>query len=401
MTRLLTVTLFCLWSVAAFAQLPNQHGQVWKEYDIQAVTIPPPNIKSFDIKTLELPMPVPSIMEIVKRETGEAAWSGPGFGLIGTDGQRLFVYHTPAVQQKVAETIGRFQRQETKNVRFVMDTNFFTAIDTPYEHMGYSFSMGYSGDGDVGKAEGQKNADVASEPSNGVHPVFRYMHPILDSNGLRVCKQPGVNAYWVAKEDIPKFWDAQNKVIQESMRDRFLQCPQLVMYNGQLTAILDTASKPFVTDWVFDSAKNEFQPTITAIREGQTISSFSLLSWDGRTVSSDFHVEFSAISGPVKMDGGRGQGIPLMNRIMFSEKGLIFPADGMLVVHVSGPCQYVETRIEAGVPVLNKIPYLNRLYSNTVIGRDVRAVHGFLTVRMLAPNEVPQTAVVVPAAIRR
>jgi len=283
-------------------------------------------------------------------------------------------------------------------VRFVMDTCFYTLPDGIFERMGFDFSVGFRNDNGFHKLDSRNPEVVTFEPTDYINPMFKYMRPILDSNGQPVCRQPGVNAYWVAKEDIPKFEDALNGTFRSSA-ESILHCPQLVTNNGQLTALLDTTSKPLVTNSVFDPAKSEFLPTVREFREGQTISSFSLLSWDGRTVSSDFYIEFATIGGSDKM-ADILQGVPNMNSIMFSEKGLVYPADGMLVVHIVGPTRYREGRIEAGVPIFNKIPYLQRVFINKAIARDVLTAQGILTIRMLAPNEEPRTAV-VPRTIQR
>lgn len=409
MLRLFVAATFCVIAVSTcvFAQLPNQQGQVWREYDLSTVAVPPPAIKVFSAATpADLPMQAPSIIEIVKRETGEAAWSGPGFGLIGTNGQKLFVYNSPVIQQRVAETIGRFQRPETKNVRFVMESKFLTLSDSFFERWGVEYNLTHLNnlpkvEVATDKAESQADAIFVDART----PVIKYLHPILGSDGKPACKQPGVSAYWVAKDDIPKVWEIWNRIIsgaEGDTRSNLLQGPQVETLNGQLGAILDTVSKPFTTDMVpvASQSENEFRPVQTVFKEGSSLAAFSLLSWDGRTVCSDVHAEFSQVrglSGSPVVDNRKKNGtwveVPNVERTMLSEKGLVWPADGMLVVFMGGMRRLSEGRVETGSPLFNKIPFLNRkLTSNTAIWRDVQTINGILTIKMIPPTEPPQTA---------
>jgi hypothetical protein len=139
-------------------------------------------------------------------------------------------------------------------------------------------------------------------------------------------------------------------------------------------------------------------------KDRSTFSSFSLLSWDGRTVSSDVYAELTRMA--ILTDNmGTNNEIKDPERKIISEKGLVWSADGMLLLFFKGVRvgTLTESRVEAGVPMLNKVPYVQRLFSNTAIGREIQeqTMYGILTIRMLAPNEEPQTAVVIPEVIRR
>ena len=122
--------LLCVFAVSlhAFAQLPNQNGQIWREY---LVTVPPGDAKIYngqnvETKTMTEDATPLSIVEYIRRETGESAWIGNNFGLISYDGQKLYVYHSPAMQQQVAEIVARFMRPETRNVLFATQLQFYS-----------------------------------------------------------------------------------------------------------------------------------------------------------------------------------------------------------------------------------------------------------------------------------
>lgn len=54
--------------------------------------------------------------------------------------------------------------------------------------------------------------------------------------------------------------------------------------------------------------------------------------------------------------------------------------------------QSVEERVETKVPVLSEIPYLNRLFRTTGIGKTQQDIYQIITVRILKPGEMPQPA---------
>ncbi|MEQ8835297.1 MAG: hypothetical protein RID07_00670 [Lacipirellulaceae bacterium] len=78
--------------------LPNDQGQVWREYDITPYTMRVENSKH----------PEQQIVDWILRETGYEAWHSNPVGLLSADRQRLKVYHTPQMQATVADIVDRF-----------------------------------------------------------------------------------------------------------------------------------------------------------------------------------------------------------------------------------------------------------------------------------------------------
>lgn len=362
--------ILCLFasSLNAFAQLPNQRGQVWGEYHVVV-----PNTHAL---VGELPTPL-SIVEYIRRETGgEAAWTGENFGLISGDGRKLFVYHSPAMQQRIAEIVARFMRPETREILFATEHQYYTLSN----HL-----AGAKGITDVRQL------------------MYQYLHPLLTPDGDRsVCKTPGVSAYWVAKEDIPKVLEKLPNASALATLDKgssVLQCPKVMAYNGQTAGIRDVTTLPFVTDVAPVRAEGQtgYQPILRMFEQGQTTQTMSLLSWDRRTVTTDVSMVFSKIKETDIVNVGTSEfpisfQVPRTQIIEVSEHGLVWPSEGMLVVCVGGLEREREFQVEAGVPVLNKIPYANRLFSNTAVVQETRSVHCVLTVRMADELSQPQQA---------
>ena len=78
--------------------LPNDHGQVWREYDISPYTG----------RFKDAKQPEQAIIDWVLRETGTEAWFTQPLGVLNADRSTLRVYHTPEMQERVRDLVERF-----------------------------------------------------------------------------------------------------------------------------------------------------------------------------------------------------------------------------------------------------------------------------------------------------
>ena len=78
--------------------LPNDHGQVWREYDITPYTL----------RGQTNGHPEQAIVDWILRETGYEAWHAQPVSLLSADRRTLRVYHTPQMQKTVADIVDRF-----------------------------------------------------------------------------------------------------------------------------------------------------------------------------------------------------------------------------------------------------------------------------------------------------
>jgi hypothetical protein len=88
--------------------LPNDYGQVWREYDITPYTM---RVESSQ-------HPEQAIVDWILRETGYEAWHSTPVGLLSADRKVLRVYHTPQMQATVADIVDRFVSTKAQNHGF-------------------------------------------------------------------------------------------------------------------------------------------------------------------------------------------------------------------------------------------------------------------------------------------
>jgi len=90
--------------------LPNDHGEIWREYDIS----------SYTLRVQSTAHPEQLIIDWILRETGYEAWHSTPVGLLSADNRTLRVYHTPQMQAVVADIVDRFVNRAAENHGFGM-----------------------------------------------------------------------------------------------------------------------------------------------------------------------------------------------------------------------------------------------------------------------------------------
>jgi hypothetical protein len=78
--------------------LPNEHGQVWREYDISPYTL----------RVRDVTKPEQAVIDWVLRETGTEVWFGEPLGILNANSTTLRVYHTPEMHERVRGIVERF-----------------------------------------------------------------------------------------------------------------------------------------------------------------------------------------------------------------------------------------------------------------------------------------------------
>lgn len=91
-------------------RLPNDAGQVWREYDIRPYTQ----------RLAADPKPQQRIVEWILRETGNESWHGEAVGVLNATRDVLTVYHTPAMQAIVTDIVDRFVNGRAAEQAFSM-----------------------------------------------------------------------------------------------------------------------------------------------------------------------------------------------------------------------------------------------------------------------------------------
>lgn len=90
--------------------LPQDAGQVWREYDIRPYTL----------RNTTTAHPEQAIVDWILRETGYETWHSDPVGLLSANRETLKVYHTPEMQAIVADIVDRFVSSSASQYAFTL-----------------------------------------------------------------------------------------------------------------------------------------------------------------------------------------------------------------------------------------------------------------------------------------
>ncbi|MGQ9575911.1 MAG: hypothetical protein ACUVUC_11380 [Thermoguttaceae bacterium] len=228
----------------------------------------------------------------------------------------------------------------------------------------------------------------------------------------------GVETGFAILSDIEAFFFIN--AAQGDRRSNVLQAPKVTLFNGQMAFVSDTSQSPFVISVIpvvadFASAQ---QPVIVILSEGTFLSVQAVVSNDKRFVRLTLVPFFSQI-GKVETFTFQGtettiedtstegvQDVPNDNTKKKNQREVrregttvqlptfsfvtvsttVSVPDGGTVL-MGGIKRLSEGRNEFGVPILNKIPYLNRLFKNVGIGRETQSLMMMVTPRIIITEE--------------
>ena len=213
--------------------------------------------------------------------------------------------------------------------------------------------------------------------------------------------------------DIEAFFLIQ--AAQGDTRTNIMQAPKVTLFNGQQAFVSDTSQTPFVTSIipVVGDFAAAHQPVIVVLSEGTSLSVQAVVSPDRRFVrltvvpffSRIGDVETFTFEGSTTTNSGTGatdpDADPNRDNVSSTTTGTtvqlptfsfvtvtttVSVPDGGTVL-LGGIKRLSEGRSERGVPILSKLPYINRLFRNVGIGRDSQTLMMMVTPRIIIQEE--------------
>ncbi|MFM9956927.1 MAG: hypothetical protein ACKVZJ_02535 [Phycisphaerales bacterium] len=196
---------------------------------------------------------------------------------------------------------------------------------------------------------------------------------------------------------------------QADRRSVALTAPRLTMTNGRTANIYVANQVAFVSDLtpVVGTSAVAFDPTLSTISEGFTLLVRGVVSADRRYVTTDIQARISQLQRPfrsvrissVAAGGGDGAGAPITSdsavelptaTVTSVSTGVTIPDQGTLLL--GGQRVGSEVEVETGVPVLSKIPIINRFFTNRIETREDQTLVVLLKPTILIQKEEEETA---------
>jgi len=308
---------------------------------------------------------------------------------------------------------------------------------------GRSQTIGLDNSGNPGVALGPQNQQVIDPNQPGANTLQNtrnfFSIPFRQNSfgSATVPQLPGLpdpatsaaNFGFAILSDIEAFFLIQ--AAQGNTRSNVMQAPKVTLFNGQQAFVSDTRQRPFVTAVVpvvgdFSAAQ---QPVITVLNEGTAVNVQAVVSNDRRFVrltlvpffsqignvqefqfegsrsttskstdeKSGADVELPVVDGLTGLTSGQaasrelatqsnGTTIQLPEFLFTTVTTTVSVPDGGTVL-LGGIKRLREGRNEFGVPILSKIPYINRLFKNVGLGRTTDSLMLMVTPRIIIQEE--------------
>ena len=264
--------------------LPNDHRQIWREYDISPYTS----------RVTTSNKPEQAIIDWILRETGTDVWFNEPLGILNATPKKLRVYHTPEMHEIVRDIYNRF-------------------VNTRAESHVFSLRL------------------VTIGSPNWRSVAHQLMRPVA-------VQTPGVEAWLMSKENAAVL-GAQ---LSRRMDYREHNSPNLVIHNGQPQTLSRRRPRNYIR--LVRGQADTFpisQLEMAQIQEGFTLEISPLMSLDSETVDAVLKCDIDQVEKfvPIAIDipSGAGQNqrlqiqVPQVSSWRLHER-FRWPADQVLLL---------------------------------------------------------------------
>jgi general secretion pathway protein D len=312
-----------------------------------------------------------------------------------------------------------------QNLQVAIELRFIQLQDTFFEKMGVDFDAQWDDNvRRIPQEDSGPSVVVGLSGATGTVPTLTGDFDIQLRNGSFGVNPPFGNPDLAAGSqigvailsDLELFFFLQ--AAQGNSRQNVLQAPKVTMFDGQIGTINDSAVRPFVIG--FDPVVGDFavaqRPIIVVLSEGTQMNVQSVVSQDKRFVRMTLMPQFTRLeatdrqftfqgrrstkSGTSILDpdgkptGDRDDEEQIIEGTTVQQPTLgqtsvsttVSVPDGGTIL-MGGIKRLREGRTERGTPILSKIPYINRLFRNTAIGRETSTLMFTVTPRIIIPQE--------------
>jgi general secretion pathway protein D len=388
-----------------------------------------------------------SLIDLITSTVAPTTWDtvgGPGSIAPFATNLSLVVSQTQEVHDQIADLLDQLRRlqdlQVTIEVRFItLNDNFFERIgidfdfdldddtDKPFQVFGKPLDGGNpSGDGASVDRRDTSDRDHGPSVTVGLDqggnfsadldvPFRQGSFPLATPQFGNFAPGSGATLGFAILSDLEAFFLIE--AAQGDRRSNVLQAPKVTLFNGQSAVVSDTSVSPFVISVIpvvgdFAAAQ---QPVVVALSEGTHLTVQAVVSSDRRFVRMTVVPFFSQIGdvntftfsgsatatenseneGPLNALTRRqtertatreGTTVQLPTFSSVSVITTVSVPDGGTVL-LGGIKRLSEGRSEFGVPILSKVPYVNRLFKNVGIGRETQSLMMMVTPRIIIQEE--------------
>lgn len=192
---------------------------------------------------------------------------------------------------------------------------------------------------------------------------------------------------------------------QADRRSVALTAPRLTFTNGQVANIIVATQRGFVADLtpVVSESAAAFDPQPATVSEGVTLVVEGYVTADRRYVTLNVdtaigqirgfeQIPVSAVAGGQLVSSADTQSFVQLPTVTVTRVQTTVTVPDQGTIMLGGQRLVSETEVESGVPVLSKIPILNRFFSNRAMIKEEQTLLILLKPTVLIQNEEEERA---------
>ena len=337
----------------------------------------------------------------------------------------LVITQTQEVHEKIVDLLRQLRRLQ--DLQVTIEVRFITLTDNFFERIGVDFDFNIDDNTGLSATQVSQMDDSGPSVTVGFDPATNDFTTDLDlkfSQGSFGGATPFFGGYdagsaanfgFAILSDIEAFFVIE--AAQGDSRTNIMQAPKVTLFNGQSATVSDSSQRPFVTSVipVVGDFAAAHQPVITVLSEGTTLNVQAVVSEDRRFVRLTLVPFFSKIgdvdtftfqgttssnTGTAAVDpsdetktvkneaeaASEGTTVQLPTLAFTTVTTTVSVPDGGTIL-LGGIKRMAEGRTERGVPLMSKLPYINRLFRNVGIGREARSLMMMVTPRIIIQEE--------------
>ena len=361
------------------------------------------------------------IQDTIGQTSEWAAYGGEVSSLRELNGN-LIVKSTPDNHRDIVRLLG--QLRSARAMQIHIETRFLLVETNFLDELGVDLDMQYRAGGNfhgpirfIQDSVGLSGRSDSGFPGNFGAPAIIPGGPIPGFSGPSVPGPPGFSPFFASPNTgfgpagtigrsaqfdlgVTFFDDLDVNLIihatNASKRSISLTAPRLTLFNGQRSNVMVARQVAFISDLEPVSGGIGFDPTLSVTQSGVVLDVEATVSADRRYVTMTARPSLATLVQPIRsipqfgagtldtVDGGGGGGgnnptVLLSGFIEAPELELTqvrtsvsVPDKGTLLM--GGQRLVSDIEVEAGVPILSKIPVLNRFFTNTSKVKDERTL---------------------------
>ncbi len=173
---------------------------------------------------------------------------------------------------------------------------------------------------------------------------------------------------------------------QADTRNGILTAPKVTLFNGQPTTVIAANENTLIADveQSFADAAKGLNPAVSTVTSGPTLMFEAVISADRRFVQLQISpiraIQFAADRNAVADRVNSSILLPVIQHS--SVQTTVSVPDGGTIL-LGGIKRLSDGGDERGVPILNKLPYINRLFRNTGTIKDTQSLMLMVTPRII------------------